>query len=108
MTANPYESPENPSNLPKQPADQGFSVIRVVMLLGLLGLLFLIFSPRRFFSGGARESARRMSCSNNLHNIAIALRNYESVYHCLPPAYTVDAEGKPLHSWRTLLLPFLE
>ena len=26
----------------------------------------------------------------------------------LPPAYTVDANGKPLHSWRTLILPFLE
>jgi hypothetical protein len=26
----------------------------------------------------------------------------------LPPAYTVDAKGRPLHSWRTLLLPFLD
>jgi hypothetical protein len=26
----------------------------------------------------------------------------------LPPAYTVDANGKPLHSWRTLILPFLD
>jgi prepilin-type processing-associated H-X9-DG protein len=29
-------------------------------------------------------------------------------YHCLPPAYTVDAAGKPLHSWRTLILPYIE
>jgi hypothetical protein len=36
------------------------------------------------------------------------MRNYESVYHFLPPAYTVDANGKPMHSWRTLILPFLE
>jgi prepilin-type processing-associated H-X9-DG protein len=26
----------------------------------------------------------------------------------LPPAYTVDAKGRPLHSWRTLILPYLE
>lgn len=26
----------------------------------------------------------------------------------MPPAYTVDANGKPLHSWRTLLLPYLD
>ena len=49
-----------------------------------------------------------MQCANNLKQIALALRNYESVYHALPPAYTVDAEGKPLHSWRTLILPYLE
>ena len=26
----------------------------------------------------------------------------------MPPAYTVDAKGRPLHSWRTLILPYLE
>jgi prepilin-type processing-associated H-X9-DG protein len=30
------------------------------------------------------------------------------VHKALPPAYTVDAKGRPLHSWRTLILPFLE
>ena len=34
--------------------------------------------------------------------------NYESVYHTLPPAYLTDAEGKPMHSWRVLILPYLE
>ena len=34
--------------------------------------------------------------------------NYQSIHGALPPAYTVDAEGKPLHSWRTLILPYLE
>ena len=29
-------------------------------------------------------------------------------YKALPPAYTVDADGRPLHSWRTLILPYLE
>jgi prepilin-type processing-associated H-X9-DG protein len=66
-----------------------------------------MFMPR-WPIGGARESARRTQCSNNLHNIALALQNYEAKYHCLPPAYSVDAEGKPLHSWRTLILPFIE
>ncbi|HIE98390.1 MAG TPA: DUF1559 domain-containing protein [Fuerstia sp.] len=26
----------------------------------------------------------------------------------MPPAYTVDAKGRPLHSWRTLILPYLD
>jgi len=32
----------------------------------------------------------------------------ESSTHALPPAFTVDAQGKPLHSWRTLILPYLD
>ncbi|TWU43731.1 hypothetical protein Q31b_12600 [Novipirellula aureliae] len=56
----------------------------------------------------AREAARRMSCSNNIKQIGLAMHNYHSTYDSLPPAYTVDANGRPLHSWRTLLLPFIE
>ena len=56
----------------------------------------------------AREAARRMSCSNNLKQIGLGLHNYNATYGSLPPAYTVDAQGRPLHSWRTLILPFVE
>lgn len=56
----------------------------------------------------AREAARRVQCSNNIKQIGLALHNYESMYKALPPAYTVDANGQKLHSWRTLILPFIE
>lgn len=107
MTTNPYESPENQNNLTVASGNWIGSTIRLVMLFGLLGMLLLMFVPR-WPIGGAREAARRASCSNNLHNIALALQQYESAHGRLPPAYTVDADGKPLHSWRTLILPFLE
>ena len=55
-----------------------------------------------------REAARRMQCSNNIKQLALALHNYESQYRSLPPAYTVDANGNRLHSWRTLILPYME
>jgi len=55
-----------------------------------------------------RPTARRSQCKNNLRQIALALQNYEADYHALPPAYTVDTDGKPLHSWRTLMLPYLD
>lgn len=34
--------------------------------------------------------------------------NYESVWKQLPPAITYDMNGRPMHSWRVLLLPYLE
>jgi prepilin-type processing-associated H-X9-DG protein len=39
--------------------------------------------------------------------IALALRNYHDEYGSFPPPYTVDEQGTPLHSWRTLILPQL-
>jgi hypothetical protein len=38
----------------------------------------------------------------------LAVANYHSKYGCFPPAYLADHEGRPMHSWRVLLLPFLE
>lgn len=38
----------------------------------------------------------------------MAVANYHSTYGCFPPAYIADRDGKPMHSWRVLILPFLE
>jgi prepilin-type processing-associated H-X9-DG protein len=56
----------------------------------------------------AREAARRTQCNNNLKQIALAFHNYHDTYGTLPPAYIPDENGKPMHSWRVLILPFLE
>jgi prepilin-type processing-associated H-X9-DG protein len=58
--------------------------------------------------GMARCSARRATCVNNLKQIGLALHNYHDFYHSFPPAYIPDADGKPMHSWRVLILPFME
>ena len=47
-------------------------------------------------------------CRNNLRQIGIALHNYHDTYGSFPPAYVADATGRPMHSWRVLILPFLE
>ncbi|MHB8902125.1 MAG: DUF1559 family PulG-like putative transporter [Thermoguttaceae bacterium] len=46
-------------------------------------------------------------CSNHLKALALAVHNYHDVYKTFPPAYVADHEGKPMHSWRVLLLPFI-
>ena len=56
----------------------------------------------------AREAARRMQCSNNLKQLGLAFLNYHDAHKTFPPAYTVDKNGKPLHSWRVLILPYIE
>jgi len=38
----------------------------------------------------------------------LAVANYHDAYRSYPPAVTYDAAGKPAHSWRILVLPFLE
>jgi len=56
----------------------------------------------------SREAARRMQCANHLKQIVLALHNHHDAISGLPPLYTIDANGKPLHSWRVQILPFLE
>lgn len=56
----------------------------------------------------AQEEAKRMQCSCSFKGVVLAMHNYHDTYGSLPPAYTVDANGRPLHSWRVLILPFIE
>ena len=54
-----------------------------------------------------RAAARRMVCLSNAKQIALALHNYHDQYKEFPPAHLDDVNGKPMHSWRVLLLPYL-
>jgi hypothetical protein len=56
----------------------------------------------------AREAARRSQCKNNLKQIGLALHNYHEMYGAFPPAFVADKDGKPMHSWRVLILPFVD
>ncbi len=73
-----------------------------VMAIACVGILF---QPA---SGAAREAARTMSCTNNIKLIALALHNYHDVYGSFPPAHVTDEDGVPMHSWRVLILPYIE
>ena len=56
----------------------------------------------------SREAARRMQCMNHMKQLGLSIHNYHDVTNSFPPLYTVDANGKPLHSWRVMILPFIE
>lgn len=52
-------------------------------------------------------SIRQSQCEANLQKIGLAMLEYHDVHGSFPPAYIADAKGKPMHSWRVLLLPHL-
>lgn len=44
---------------------------------------------------------------NNLRQLGLAMLNYSASKMHLPYAYISDDDGKPIHSWRVSLLPFM-
>jgi hypothetical protein len=50
----------------------------------------------------------RIECRSNLRQIYFACRAYSDDFGEFPPAVTLGPDGTPLHSWRALLLPYLE
>ncbi|QDT48836.1 hypothetical protein Pan258_28820 [Symmachiella dynata] len=82
---------------------RGFTLTELLVIIGIIVVLIALLLPN---VRQAREAARRTHCRNNLKNIGLALYNYHDVYGSFPPTYTVDADGKPLHSWRMLILPY--
>jgi len=76
--------------------------------LGCVGVIILLFFIA-IYSIEPHESSRLLQCCNNERQIMLALHTYCDAYrYSFPPAYSTDANGKPLHSWRVLILPFLE
>jgi len=44
---------------------------------------------------------------SRVQTLQLATLRYQAETGTLPPAFTVDASGKPLHSWRVLILPYI-
>ena len=72
----------------------------VVLLAGVAGWLIASRAIRR-----ARDD---VTCTKHLKMLGSAIQAYHHHHGTLPPAFVTDAEGKPMHSWRVLILPFLE
>jgi Protein of unknown function (DUF1559) len=105
MTDDPYATPDDVNSAAEQAKRPLFTFGRVLAVVGTLLVLVLLIIPSHRRAGTV---VRRTPCKNNLRNIAVALLNYHDVYESLPPAYTVASDGQPLHSWRTLILPYLD
>ena len=83
----------------------GLTLIEFLVVGAIIAILITLLLPAH---RSAPKAGRRAQCRNNMKQIGFALHNYHDTYGSFPPAFTVDAEGNRLHSWRTLLLPYLD
>ena len=56
----------------------------------------------------ARRNAITVNAQSPLNQLLLALHNYHDVHGRFPPAYLADVDGTPMHSWRVLILPYIE
>ena len=93
-------------------AQQGFTLIELLVVIAIIAVLIGLLVPA---VQKVRESANRMSCTNNLKNVALAFHNHESAYGKLPHSGQIDSVAGSsnntqymIHSWCTQILPYIE
>jgi len=77
---------------------------RAIVTIALLSVLVLFLWN---LGEIAREAGRRISCVGDFKIIGLAMYTYHDIEKHFLPAYLADKDGKPAHSWRMLILPYL-
>jgi prepilin-type N-terminal cleavage/methylation domain-containing protein/prepilin-type processing-associated H-X9-DG protein len=90
---------------------RGFTVIELLTVVAIVGVLVGLLLPA---IQSVRESVRRTHCQNNLFQLGVAMGNYASTHHVLPPG-VVESKGPILYTprgyhvgWAVQILPFVE
>lgn len=102
----------------------GFTLVELLVVIAIIGILVALLLPA---VQAARESARRISCQNNMRQLPLAALNYESSRKGLPSfsEYAIFNEdllvgprkaslGSPsfgpsmMYSWVFPILPYME
>ncbi len=83
-----------------------FTLVELLVVIAIIGILVGLLLPA---VQAAREAARRMSCSNNIRQLGLALHNYESAHKVIPPSrISLTSPAVFQQSWVSMILPFIE
>ncbi len=73
-------------------------LLPVAVWCGFLGL---------FFSDVIRMRPSHVTCDGRIAYLVAVFHLYALDHGDFPPAFVADSSGKPMHSWRVLILPYL-
>lgn len=90
---------------------RAFTLVELLVVIAIIGVLVALLLPA---VQAAREAARRMQCTNNLKQMALAAHNYSDSYKTFPISSAWNRGGATGDSankaWsdKVMMLPFLE